>query len=135
MSTKRLLIVDDEPDFGEFVRQVAQALDYEVKVAINSRTFQQTYLDFQPNLIILDMVMPDMDGNEVLLWLLQQGYSAGLIITTGYSPDYAQEAKTLAEFNGLQRVSTLTKPVRLAELRSALTSDQPLTPNHRPDVV
>ena len=135
MSTKRLLIVDDEPDFGEFVRQVAQLLDYEVKVAINSRSFQQTYVDFQPTLIILDMVMPDMDGNEVLLWLLQQGYSAGLIITTGYSPDYAQEAKTLAEFNGLQRVSTLTKPVRLADLRSALTNHQPLMPDHRPDAV
>jgi len=135
MSTKRLLIVDDEPDFGEFVRQVAQRLDYEVKVAISSRTFQQTYVDFQPTLIILDMVMPDMDGNEVLLWLLQQGYSAGLIITTGYSPDYAQEAKTLAEFNGLQRVSTLTKPVRLADLRSALAGNEPLLPDHRPDAV
>ncbi len=131
MSNKRLLVVDDEPDFGEFVRQVAQLLDYEVMVATNSRAFQQDYIDFQPNLIILDMVMPDMDGNEVLLWLLQQGYAAGLIITTGYSPDYAQEAKTLAEFNGLQRVSTLTKPVRLAELRAALTGNGTLEADRR----
>ena len=135
MSNKRLLVVDDEPDFGEFVRQVAQLLDYEVMVATNSRAFQQGYIDFQPNLIILDMVMPDMDGNEVLLWLLRQGYDAGLIITTGYSPDYAQEAKTLAEFNGLKKVSTLTKPVRSIELRSVLTRDEPLGPDHRPAAV
>ena len=128
--SKRLLIVDDEPDFGEFVRQVAQTLGYKVMVTTNGRDFQQGYNDFQPNLILLDMVMPDMDGNEVLLWLLQKGYSAGLIITTGYSPDYAQEAKTLAEFNGLQKVSTLTKPVRSIELRSA-----PLGPDHRPAAV
>ncbi len=133
--SKRLLIVDDEPDFGEFVRQVAQTLGYKVMVTTNGRDFQQGYNDFQPNLILLDMVMPDMDGNEVLLWLLQKGYSAGLIITTGYSPDYAQEAKTLAEFNGLQKVSTLTKPVRSIELRSALTRDEPLGPDHRPAAV
>ena len=133
--SKRLLIVDDEPDFGEFVRQVAQTLGYKVMVTTNGRDFQQCYNDFQPNLILLDMVMPDMDGNEVLLWLLQKGYSAGLIITTGYSPDYAQEAKTLAEFNGLQKVSTLTKPVRSIELRSVLTRDEPLGPDHRPAAV
>lgn len=133
--SKRLLIVDDEPDFGEFVRQVAQTLGYKVMVTTNGRDFQQGYNDFQPNLILLDMVMPDMDGNEVLLWLLQKGYSAGLIITTGYSPDYAQEAKTLAEFNGLQKVSTLTKPVKSVELRSVLTRNEPLGPDHRPAAV
>ncbi|MBZ4194235.1 MAG: response regulator [Candidatus Contendobacter sp.] len=118
---KRLLIVDDEPDFGEFARRVAQDLDYEVVVTTNSRSFQKSYAEFQPTLIMLDMVMPDMDGNELLLWLLQQNYAAGLIITTGYSPDYAQEAKTLAEFNGLHTVITLTKPVRLTDLRAILT--------------
>ena len=118
---KRLLIVDDEPDFGEFARRVAQDLDYEVVVTTNSRSFQKSYAEFQPTLIMLDMVMPDMDGNELLLWLLQQNYAAGLIITNGYSPDYAQEAKTLAEFNGLHTVITLTKPVRLTDLRAILT--------------
>lgn len=120
MNAKRLLIVDDEPGFGEFVRQVALGLGYEVSVTTNGFDFQKSYPDFQPTKIILDMVMPDIDGNELLLWLLQQGYTADLIITTGFSPDYAQDAKTLAEFNGLRAVSTLVKPVGLAQLRAAL---------------
>lgn len=121
MNAKRLLIVDDEPGFGEFVRQVALGLGYEVSVTTNGFDFQKSYPDFQPTKIILDMVMPDIDGNELLLWLLQQGYTADLIITTGFSPDYAQDAKTLAEFNGLRAVSTLVKPVGLAQLRAALS--------------
>lgn len=120
MNAKRLLIVDDEPGFGEFVRQVALDLGYEVSVTTNGLDFQKSYPNFQPTKIILDMVMPDIDGNELLLWLLQQGYTADLIITTGFSPDYAQDAKTLAEFNGLRAVSTLVKPVGLAQLRAAL---------------
>jgi CheY-like chemotaxis protein len=120
MTPKRLLIVDDEPDFGEFVRQVALGLDYEVEVTTSGQAFQERYHDFQPNLVILDMIMPELDGNELLLWLLQQGYASDLIITTGYSPDYAHDAKTLAEFKGLRKVTTLVKPIALSRLRAAL---------------
>lgn len=120
MNPKRLLIVDDEPEFGEFVRHAAQALDYEVIVTTDGKAFQKHYRAFQPTAIMLDMVMPGMDGNELLLWLLQQGYTADLIITTGYSPDYASEAKLLAEFKGLQSVKTLAKPFSLDELRATL---------------
>jgi DNA-binding response OmpR family regulator len=120
MNEKRLLIVDDEPAFGEFVRQVALSLDYEVKVTTDGKTFQECFAHFQPTTIMLDMIMPDMDGNELLLWLLQQGYASDLIITTGYNPDYASDAKTLAEFNGLRTVTTLVKPFSLARLRTVL---------------
>ncbi len=120
MNDKRLLIVDDEPAFGEFVREVALALGYEVLATTNGKAFQQCYAEFQPTTVMLDMVMPDMDGNELLLWLLQQGYAADLIITTGYNPDYASEAKLLAEFNGLNTVTTLVKPFSLAKLRAVL---------------
>ena len=120
MSDKRLLIVDDEPDFGEFIRRVASDLGYEVRVTTNGLDFQKNYANFQPTLIILDMVIPDLDGNELLLWLLQQGYTSDLIITTGFNPDYARDAKTLAEFKGLHRVNVMVKPVTLAHLRAAL---------------
>lgn len=122
MNRKRLLIVDDEPKFGEFVRQVALALGYEVTVTTSGHEFQQHYAEVQPTLILLDMVIPDIDGNELLLWLLEQGYAADLIITTGFSPDYAQDAKTLAEFKGLRGVITLVKPIALSQLRAALGS-------------
>ncbi|HCB12509.1 MAG TPA: hypothetical protein DEP36_02905 [Gammaproteobacteria bacterium] len=124
MNEKRLLIVDDEPAFGEFVRQVALSLNYEVMVTTDGRTSQKCYTHFQPTTIMLDMVMPDMDGNELLLWLLQQGYASDLIITTGYNPDYASDAKILAEFNGLRTVTTLVKPFSLARLRAVLSRQE-----------
>ncbi len=125
MNLKRLLVVDDEPAFGEFIRQVALALDYDVTVTTSGQAFQQCYAETQPTLIMLDMVMPDIDGNELLLWALRQGYANDLIITTGYSMDYAQDAKTLAEFMGLRTVTTLVKPIALSQLRAALGRQNP----------
>ena len=122
MSEKRLLVVDDEPEFCELVRKVATDLGYEVLVATNGRTFQDAYLALQPTMIVMDMVMPEMDGNELVLWLVEQHYAADLIIITGYNLDYAKDARLLAEFKGLRSVVTLTKPIRIARLREALVS-------------
>jgi len=121
MSEQRLLIVDDEPDFGQMVARVAADLGYETRVTTNGYEFQVAYQELQPTLIVLDMVMPEMDGNELVVWLMEQGYAAGLIIITGYSPEYAKDAQMLAEFKGLRSVITLAKPIRLAQLREALS--------------
>lgn len=61
MSEKRLLIVDDEPEFGEFVRRVAIGLGYEVWVTTHGRTFQDAYHEIHPTHIVMDMVMPEID--------------------------------------------------------------------------
>ena len=71
MQDKRLLICDDEPAFGRFVQNVAEDLGYEVRVTTDGRAFIEAYNSFKPTTIILDMIMPGMDGNEIVLWLAQ----------------------------------------------------------------
>ena len=120
MAAGRLLICDDEERFGRFVQRVAMDLDFEVQVTSSADDFIAAYDDFEPTVIVLDMIMPDMDGNELILWLAQRRSPADLIICTGYNPDYATNAKILAEFKGLKSVTTLRKPVSVASLRQAL---------------
>ena len=121
MIEKRLLVIDDEPEIGEFVRKVATGLGYEVRVTTDGRAFQDAYHELRPTTIVMDMVMPEMDGNELVLWLMEQHYDANLIIITGYNPDYAKDARLLAEFKGLRSVITLIKPIRLDKLREVLS--------------
>ena len=123
MSEKRLLVIDDEPEIGEFVRKVATGLGYEVRVTTDGRAFQAAYHELRPTTIVMDMVMPEMDGNELVLWLMEQRYASHLILITGYSPEYAKDARVLAEFKGLRSVTALTKPIGLARLREALSGD------------
>jgi CheY-like chemotaxis protein len=121
MIEKRLLVIDDEPEIGEFVRKVATGLGYEVRVTTDGHAFQDAYRELRPTTIVMDMVMPEMDGNELVLWLMEQHYDANLIIITGYNPDYAKDARLLAEFKGLRSVITLIKPIRLDKLREVLS--------------
>jgi DNA-binding response OmpR family regulator len=120
MADKRLLVVDDDIEFGEFVRKVGLELGYAVDVQSDARTFQQAYKAFDPDTIVLDIVMPEVDGVEVVRWLADQGSRAKVILITGYTAHYAEVARTLGEVGGLSSMTTLTKPVRLAELRAAI---------------
>jgi CheY-like chemotaxis protein len=122
MHRKRLLIVDDEPRFAAFVGRVAEPLGYEVEVTNHGRDFQAAYLRKRPDIVVIDMVMPEIDGNELILWLVEQRCAADIIIITGYHPDYAVNARLLAEFKGLRSVVTLSKPISVTRLREALVN-------------
>jgi CheY-like chemotaxis protein len=120
MADKRLLICDDQPDFAEFVRAVAEPMGYEVKILTRSTRFAEAYDAFQPGVIILDMVMPEMDGTEIVRWLSQKGTAARILIASGFSPKYADMARLIGEARGLLNVSTLAKPIGVEALRTAL---------------
>jgi CheY-like chemotaxis protein len=125
MQEKRLLICDDEAAFGRLVRHIAEDLGYEVRVTTDGHAFMEAYEAFRPTTIVLDMIMPGMDGNELVLWLAKQKCTARLIIMTGFTPDYATHAKILAEYKGLRPVTTLNKPIEVSELRRVLGSQEP----------
>jgi CheY-like chemotaxis protein len=120
MTDRRLLIVDDEPAFGEFVRKVASGLDYAVEVTSDGHAFKQRYDNFEPTVVVVDLIMPDIEGIELVQWLAKRRTDALIIVVTGYSPEYAALAKMLAEGRGLGSVITLTKPIKVAALRRAL---------------
>lgn len=120
MDKPKLLVVDDEATFGNFVEDVASALGYEVMALTESGKFTDAFSAFRPDTVILDMVMPEFDGMEITRWLVNEKFAGKLIIVTGYNPQYSKIAKTLGELGGLHNVVRLSKPVRLEELRSVL---------------
>ena len=120
MTERRLLVVDDERDFAEMVVRVATPLGYAATVTTTSGDFMARYKSEAPDVIVLDIVMPDKDGIELMRWLVDQGCRARIIIISGYNPAYANAAKVIGEFSGQMPISYLQKPVKLADLRAAL---------------
>ncbi len=65
MPKPRILIVDDDPIIRKFVRANLEARDYETLMAMDGSEALQVIERELPDLIILDIMMPNMDGFEV----------------------------------------------------------------------
>ncbi len=72
MSEMRMLLIDDELGFREFVGKVATSAGHEVELTSNATDFMSLYDSFDPTLIVMDMIMPEMDGFELMQWLITQ---------------------------------------------------------------
>ena len=122
MTEKRLLVIDDERDIGEFIRTVAQDMGYAVMVTSSADEFLAAYKSFHPTHIMLDIVMPDIDGIELLRYLAASGCQAKVLVMSGYSEKYLESAQKLSDAYGLRNIDRLTKPIRLAKLREVLAA-------------
>jgi EAL domain-containing protein (putative c-di-GMP-specific phosphodiesterase class I) len=122
---KKILVVDDNPDVGEIVCAAAQAMGFECFSTTDAVTFLEM-LAPDTNLILLDLVMPDMDGVELLRLLAQQKCQAGIILISGTGKRIIESAGQLAQGLGLTIVGNLQKPFRIAELEKVL--DQHIDP-------
>ena len=121
MTGKRLLIMDDEPDFCEFVADVGEDLGYQVTKVTDPRQFKGNYRDVDPDTIVIDMVMPELDGFDLVRWLVEQKSHAKLLLVTGHNPQYAKSAQIQSAAKGISKVKTFTKPVSVSKLRAALS--------------
>jgi CheY-like chemotaxis protein len=125
VSGKRLLVIDDETDFGTFVGRVASGLGFDAEVTATRSAFEAAYRRLAPTHIAIDMVMPEHDGIELVRWLATHGCKARILIISGYNPRYAAAAAEIGAAQGLLPIVTLQKPVSLADLRAALELRDP----------
>ena len=109
-----------KPTVADFVKRTAEGVGYEVSALSDPNLFKDAYAEFDPHIIVLDMVMPDIEGIELVQWLAEQGCEARILVVSGYNPYYGKMALGLGEVRGL-KVETYQKPISLATLREALT--------------
>lgn len=120
MPAKKLLVIDDQPNIGEFIRKAAERRGFVVQVTTEAAEFRRALDRFVPDIIVLDVVMPEQDGIELIRYLADKGCKARLIIVSGYNTLYLKSSRILAEDLGLSPVLALSKPIELGELEAAL---------------
>lgn len=117
---KSLLMVDDDPDMCEFVRDAAAPLGLLVSTHTTAASFLAALPDARADILLLDLVMPDTDGIELLSELARRGSRAKIYLMSGFTPAVREAALRLGKARGLNMCGIIPKPVRLARIREIL---------------
>ncbi|MCW8195108.1 PAS domain-containing protein [Proteobacteria bacterium 005FR1] len=115
---ERVLIVDDNVDAARSLAILLESHDYECQVCFTAKDALQVATDFQPEAIILDIGLPDIDGHELagMLKKLPETANALLIALTGYGQRRDRQESSEAGFS-----HHLVKPANLSRLLAILS--------------
>ena len=117
--TSRVLVVDDNMDAADMLVMMLQMFGHETRAAYSGQTALETAVEYQPDVVLLDIGLPDMDGYQVARHLRQQPQTKDvrLIAITGYGQD---SDRLRSQEAGCEH--HLVKPVDPQKLQDLLTT-------------
>lgn len=110
---KRLLVIDDDDGLREIFRFSMQKEGFVVEEAVDGVTGLQQAQEFEPDLIVVDLMMPNLNGFEVIQNLQVLGLGKiPVVVISGYSEQSSEE--TLRQSRNV--VEFLKKPINYSSL-------------------
>jgi len=122
--TRRILIVDDNSDNLTMLSALLESLNFVIETASNGKECLDKFAVFNPDLIMIDLLMPNMDGSETVQQLRQNecGRNIKIIAVTAHAFDDIREMCLASGFDDF-----ITKPVELGDLLDSLQKSLRLT--------
>lgn len=109
---KLVLVIDDEESMRDSCRQVLEKAGWRVVTVPDGAAGLKAFQESAPDLVLIDVMMPGIDGMAVLSRIRQEDPEVATVVVTGYgSADSAEEAMKLGAYD------FLAKPFTPAELR------------------
>jgi DNA-binding NtrC family response regulator len=117
MTASRILVVDDEADIRGLLKEILAEEGYEVEVAADATQARSSRAAQLPDLVLLDIWMPDTDGITLLReWSVTDGYDCPVVMMSGHGTvETAVEATRLGAFDFVEKPLSLTKLLRTVE--------------------
>jgi two-component system nitrogen regulation response regulator NtrX len=117
MTASRILVVDDEADIRGLLKEILSEEGYEVEVAADATQARSSRAAQIPDLVLLDIWMPDTDGITLLReWSVTDGYDCPVVMMSGHGTvETAVEATRLGAFDFVEKPLSLTKLLRTVE--------------------
>jgi two-component system nitrogen regulation response regulator NtrX len=105
-----ILVVDDEPDIRELLQEILEDEGYQVHAAENAAAARRLRAEHKPDLILLDIWMPDEDGITLLKdWLRDDGLCPVIMMSGHATVETAVEATRLGAYDFLEKPLSLAK--------------------------
>jgi EAL domain-containing protein (putative c-di-GMP-specific phosphodiesterase class I)/ActR/RegA family two-component response regulator len=119
MKIKHILVVEDDLFQQKILKTMLQKTsDASVHIVNNGKqAIDYLTAGHQPNLILCDLNMPEMDGIELLRRLAQKETNAYIVLSSSVAPDLQQAVMRMANYYGLQKITNLNKPININKLK------------------
>jgi two-component system, NtrC family, nitrogen regulation response regulator NtrX len=117
MTASRILVVDDEADIRGLLKEILSEEGYDVEIAADASQARSSRAAQVPDLVLLDIWMPDTDGITLLReWSATDGYDCPVVMMSGHGTvETAVEATRLGAFDFVEKPLSLTKLLRTVE--------------------
>ena len=77
----KILIVDDDENICEVIKMYVESAGYDTKCCYDGREAQNKFLEYKPDLVILDIMLPHLDGVDVLKWIRKENETPVIMLT------------------------------------------------------
>jgi EAL domain-containing protein (putative c-di-GMP-specific phosphodiesterase class I) len=122
-----LLVLDDDVELGELIGELGERAGFTSTVTHDSKRFNEELGKAAPDLIVLDLQMPDTDGVEVLRDLAAGGVQAAILLVSGMDRRTIASAELFGRQAGLNLIGTMQKPFTPEAMASKLSSVHDVT--------
>ena len=114
----KILLIDDDPDFVEATKVVLESRPYEIITALGGEEGLKKAREEKPDLVLLDVIMPDINGFQVCQQLKKdlQLSQIPVIMITSFSEKYRETSIGMSQGLSLEAEDFVDKPVAPAEL-------------------
>lgn len=123
LSPLKVLIVDDDTFIADILKKVAEKLGCNVKCIHNGNEVSPALVAYNPDVIFLDLVLPGIDGVEIIHVLSQAGCKAKIVLMSGLDKRTLSSVSEVAKKSQLHLMGAVTKPFAPGQVESIL---QPL---------
>lgn len=93
----RIVAIDDEAEFTKAIEQFFSARGYEVRIALTGTSGVQLVEDHHPDVVLVDLKLPGLDGDEVLRHIRREHPQTKVIIITAYNDGGKTRERLLAQ--------------------------------------
>jgi EAL domain-containing protein (putative c-di-GMP-specific phosphodiesterase class I)/FixJ family two-component response regulator len=117
MPNRRILVLDDDAAVGQTIQWIAESLGFEAEFVTRPDEFLQRLDRMSPDIITIDLVMPELDGVEIMRLLAERKCRAKIVISSGMGTRVLDAAQRSASEHGLSIAGVISKPISKEALR------------------
>lgn len=117
---KRILIVDDEPDAVAAIERAGIDLLCEVTTLEHTSAFERVVSEWEPDIVVLDVGIPDRDGYKLQSVLAELQYPGAVVMISGMPQQDLDAAARVGRMRGVNIIGTVRKPIAHDDIHGML---------------